>query len=440
MRKNGHATGSGGNSATGRLMILCSTTGYQMRAFVETAREMGLPLALGSDRCRVLDDPWKDEALPLRFEDPEASAQAIVEYARSNALQGIVALGDRPAPVAARACAALGLPFHSPSAADVCRDKYLSRERLRAAGLNIPAFERFTINSDPREIVRGGGPRVGFPCVLKPLALSASRGVIRADNEREFIANFERIRALLLSPEVQVMREETSGYIQAEAYIEGREIAVEGVVDRGRMRLLAIFDKPDPLEGPYFEETIYVTPSRLNNDAQRRIEETLECAVAALGLFHGPFHAELRWNRRGAWPIEVAARSIGGLCSRALRFELPGRTGWLSLEQLLIELALGRDAGAVRREEAAAGVMMIPVEREGVYEGAEGLEAARSTPGVEDIVITVAPKQHLTPLPAGGCYLGFIFARGRSPEDVEDALRAAHRQLRFEMTPALPVV
>ncbi len=421
-------------------MILCSTTSYQMRAFVETAREMGLPLALGSDRCHVLDDPWKDEALPLRFEDPEDSARAIVEYARSNPLQGMVALGDRPAPVAARAAAALGLPFHSPSAADVCRDKYLSRERLRAAGLNIPAFERFPIDADPREIVRGGGPRVGFPCVLKPLALSASRGVIRADNEREFIANFERIRALLLSPEVQVMREETSGYIQAEAYIEGREIAVEGVVDRGRMRLLAIFDKPDPLEGPYFEETIYVTPSRLNNAAQRRIEETLECAVAALGLFHGPFHAELRWNPRGAWPIEVAARSIGGLCSRALRFELPGRTGWVSLEQLLIELALGRDAGAVRREEAAAGVMMIPVEREGVYEGAEGLESARSTPGVEDIVITVAPKQRLTPLPAGGCYLGFIFARGRSPEDVEDALRAAHRQLRFEMTPALPVV
>ena len=421
-------------------MILCSTTGYQTRAFVEAARAMELSLALGSDRCHVLDDPWKDEALPLRFEDPEGSAQAIVKYAQSNPLRGMVALGDRPAPAAARACAVLGLPFHPPAAADTCRDKYLSRERLRAAGLNIPDFERYPIDSDPREILLSGAPGVGFPCVLKPLALSASRGVIRADNEQEFIASFDRIRALLRSPEVQVMREKASDYLQAEAYVEGREIAVEGAVDRGRMRLLAIFDKPDPLEGPYFEETIYVTPSRLTAAAQGEIEKTLERAIAALGLFHGPFHAELRWDGRCAWPIEVAARSIGGLCSRVLRFVFQGRAGCVSLERLLIDLALGRDIGAVQREEGASGVMMIPVKREGIYEGVQGLEAAQHTTSVEDIVITAAPKQHLAPLPEGGCYLGFIFARDHSPEAVEAALRAAHSLLRFEMTPTLPVV
>lgn len=421
-------------------MILCSTTGYQTRAFVEAAREMGLSLAFGSDRCHVLDDPWRDEALPLRFEDPEDSARAIVEYARSNPLRGMVALGDRPTPVAARACAALGLPFHPPAAADACRDKYLSRERLRASGLNIPAFERYSIDSNPREIILSGGPHVGFPCVIKPLALSASRGVIRANNGQEFIAGFERIRALLCAPEVQVMREETSGYLQAEAYVEGHELAVEGIVDRGRMRLLAIFDKPDPLEGPYFEETIYVTPSRLASAAQREIEKTLARAIAALGLFHGPFHAELRWNDRSVWPLEVAARSIGGLCSKALRFAFPGRPGAVSLEQLLIELALGGNVEKAQREEMASGVMMIPVEREGVYKGVEGLEAARSIAGIEDIVITAARKQHLMPLPEGGCYLGFIFARGRSPGNVENALRMAHRQLRFEMAPTLPVV
>ncbi len=401
---------------------------------------MGFPPALGSDRCHVLDDPWKDQALPLHFEDPEGSARVIAAYARSNPLRGMVALGDRPAPTAARACRLLGLPFHPPAAADACRDKYASRERLRKAGLNIPAFERFPISADPREITGSGGPGVGFPCVLKPLALSASRGVIRADNAKEFIASFERIRALLRLPEVQVMREETSGYLQAEAYIEGREVAVEGVVDRGRMKILAIFDKPNPLEGPYFEETIYVTPSRLANAAQREIEETLHRAIAALGLFHGPFHAELRWNERGAWPLEVAARSIGGLCSRALRFTVPGGADSISLEQLLIELALGHDVTGVRREETASGVMMIPVEREGIYEGVEGLEAARRTPDVEDLIITVAPKQSLTPLPEGGCYLGFIFARGRSAENVENALRAAHRQLHFGLAAALPVV
>ena len=424
----------------GRLMILCSTTGYQTRAFVEAAREMGLPVALGSDRCHVLDDPWRNAALPLHFEDPEGAARIIIEYAGSNALQGMVALGDRTAPSAARACVALGLPFHPPAAADACRDKYLSRERLRAAGLNVPAFERYPIDSDPRVIVHGGGPRAGFPCVLKPLALSASRGVIRANDEREFVAGFERIGALLRTPEVQVMREKTSGYLQAEAYVEGQEIAAEGVVDRGRMRLLAIFDKPDPLEGPYFEETIYVTPSRLPDAAQREVKETLVQAIAALGLFHGPFHAELRLNRRGVWPLEVAARSIGGLCSKALRFSIPGQSGCVSLEHLLIRLALGGNAGNVQREQASAGVMMIPVEREGVYEGLQGLDAARRTPGVEDIVITAAPKQHLVPLPEGGCYVGFIFARGHSPEYVEAALRAARSKMHFEMASTLTVV
>ncbi|MGH9354858.1 MAG: ATP-grasp domain-containing protein [Terriglobia bacterium] len=424
----------------GRLMILCSTTGYQTRAFVEAAREMGLPVALGSDRCHVLDDPWRNAALPLRFESPEDAAQTIVEYARANPLQGIVALGDRTAPSAARASAALGLPFHPPAAADVCRDKYLSRRRLRAAGLNVPSFERYPIDSDPRAIIRDGGPQGGFPCVLKPLALSASRGVIRANDEREFVTSFERIRALLRTPEVQVMREETSGYLQVEAYVDGQEIAAEGVVDRGRVKLLAMFDKPDPLDGPYFEETIYVTPSRLHGAVQREVEQTLVQAIAALGLFHGPFHAELRLNHRGVWPLEVAARSIGGLCAKALRFSLPGQPGHVSLEHLLIRLALGGDALNVQREEAAAGVMMIPVEREGVYEGLKGLDEARRTPGVEDIVITAVPKQHLVPLPEGGCYVGFIFAHGRSPECVEAALRAGRREMHFQMASTLTVI
>ncbi len=421
-------------------MILCSTTGFQTRAFAAAARAMGLEVALGSDRCHVLEDPWQDGALPLRFENPEGSARAIVEYARSHPLAGIVALGDRTAPAAARACATLGLPFHSPAATDAARDKYLSRERLRAAGLNIPAFDRYELACNPRDIIGEGGPSVGFPCVLKPVALSASRGVIRTNNPKEFVAAFERIVALLSSPDVQVLREKTSGYLQAEAYIEGSEIAVEGLVEQGQMKILAVFDKPDPLEGPFFEETIYVTPSRLPAAKQRDIEETLNRAITALGFFHGPFHAELRLNRRGVWPLEVAARAIGGLCSRALRFSLPGHAATVSLERLLIELALGRQVSEARREEAAAGVMMIPVEKAGIYEETDGVEKARRTPGVEDVVITVIPKQRLTPLPEGSCYLGFIFARDESPVRVERTLRAARRRLAFRITPALPVI
>jgi biotin carboxylase len=423
-----------------RLLILATTTGYQTQAFVEAAAGMGLAVAFGTDRCHVLEDPWRDGALPLRFEDPEASASLIVEYARSNPLEAIVALGDRPTPTAARACHALGLLHHPPDAADTCRDKYQSRERLRAAGLNVPAFTRLPLDADAVALAASQAGGVALPCVLKPLALSASRGVIRADDPEQFIRAFERIRALLRSPDVQVMREEVSSFIQMEAYIPGQEIAVEGLVDRGQLHILAIFDKPDPLVGPFFEETIYVTPSRLEQDAQAEVVRALEEAAQALGLYHGPIHAELRINSQGVWVLEVAARPIGGLCSRALRFCSEGLGAELSLEEVVIRLALGETVQAIRREAAASGVMMIPIPEAGIYEDVEGVEEALKTPGVEDIRITAKPGQKLLPLPEGASYLGFIFARGESPEFVESALRGAHGRLRLRMQPLLPVV
>src|SRR2546427_4023005 len=228
-----------------RVLILCTTTGYQTRAFVEAAQKIGLDVVFGTDRCHVLEDPWRDGALPLRFEDPEKSAAQIVEYARSNPIDAVVSLGDRPTPTAARACRALERLHHPPGAVDACRDKYLSRERLRAAGLSVPAFVRCPLDRDPPELLAFSAPPIGFPCVLKPLALSASRGVIRADNAEQFANAFQRIKALLLRPEVRVMREATSDFIQVEAYVEGTEVAVEGVMDRGRMTVVAIFDKPD---------------------------------------------------------------------------------------------------------------------------------------------------------------------------------------------------
>lgn len=418
-----------------RVMILCATTGYQTRAYAEAAASMGLEVVFGSDRCHVLDDPWRDGALPLHFEDPQASARQIVDYARLRPLDAIVPLGDRTVPSAARACQMLGLNSHPPEAADFCRDKFRSRERLRDCGLNIPPFARYALNEDPRRITGAE-----FPCVLKPLSLSGSRGVIRANNAGEFVRNFERIRALLRSPDVQVMREETAGHIQVEGYIEGAEIAAEGFVDRGAMTLLAIFDKPDPLEGPYFEETIYVTPSRLPDETQKQVAHAVSRAIKALGLFHGPFHAELRVNSKGVWPLEVAARSIGGLCARALRFSSPTLGVDIPLEKLVIALALGWDVQPVLRENQAAGVMMIPIEKGGVYQGIQGLEEARATPGVEDVMITAKPSMRLIPFPEGCSYPGFIFARGPTPEFVESALRRAHHKLRFVTTPDLPVI
>ncbi|PYV10499.1 MAG: carboxylate--amine ligase [Acidobacteria bacterium] len=423
-----------------RLLVLCTTTGYQTRAFVEAAKKIGLSVIFGTDRCRILEDPWRDGALPLRFENPEESARRIVDYARSSPVDAIVALGDRPTPTAARACRALKLHYHPPEAADACRDKSLFRERLSAARVNAPSFLRFHIDADPRELLPLVSERVGFPCVLKPLALSASRGVIRADDADQFIGAFGRIEQLLRSPEVRVMREDTSDFIQAEAYVEGDEVAVEGLMERGELRVLAIFDKPEPLVGPFFEETIYVTPSRLKPEIQSQVVETLGRAARALGLHHGPLHAEVRINSDGVWVLEVAARPIGGLCSRALRFSLAGVSGDLSLEELLIRLALGEDVRKARREEPASGVMMIPIPAAGAFQGVEGVEEARRIPGVEEIHITVKPNEKLVPLPEGASYLGFIFARGPSPGFVEEALRAAHRKMKFTVGPELPVI
>ncbi len=423
-----------------RLLLLTTTTGYQTREFVRAAEKMGLKVVFGSDRCHRLDDPWQDGALPLKFEKPDDAARKIVEYARANPVHAIVPLGDSAPPVAARACRELKLPSHPPEAADVCRDKYLSRDQLRRAGLSVPAFTRFPLDADPRTIDCAGSTPVRFPCVLKPVALSASRGVIRADDRQQFVTAFERIRALLRSPEVRVLRQATSDFIQIESYVDGVEVAVEGLVDRGELRALAVFDKPDPLTGPYFEETIYVTPSRLSAEVQAQLLQTLACAVRALGLRHGPLHAELRVNSQGIWLMEVAARSIGGLCARALRFcsDAPGDS--ISLEELIIRLALGEDIHTFRRERSASGVMMIPVPEAGILREVQGIEQAQETPGIEEIVMTAKPGQNLVPLPEGSSYPGFIFARGERPEFVEQALRAAHQKLHFVLAPALPVI
>ncbi len=427
-------------SKSRRLMLLTTTTGYQTQAFVEAAERLGVSVVFGTDRCHVLEDPWRDGALPLRFENPEASAAEVGRYAGKNPLAAIVALGDRAAPTAARACRALGLPFHPPETADICRDKFRSRPCLREAGLRVPGFIRLPLDADLTEAASAAAWRLGFPCVVKPLALSASRGVIRANDMAQFLVAFDRLSRLLHNPDIQVLREETSRFIQAETYIEGREFAVEGLVDRGRMRIFAIFDKPDALIGPFFEETIYVTPSNLEANLQAEIAQVLERAVSALGLHHGPFHAELRLNAQGIWILEVAARSIGGLCARALRFVSPGRAESISLEELIVRLALGDDISGFRREDRAAGVMMIPIPGTGIYQEVQGIEQARETPGVEDIIITVKPGERLVPLPEGSSYPGFIFARADSPQAVEQALRGAHQKLRFVVSPVLAVI
>ena len=408
-----------------RILIVAATTGYQTRRFADAARRLGMEVALATDRCHVLEDPWGDRAIPVRFDDPYSAVETI---AQAGPFDGIMAVADRQAFLAAIMAEKLGLTYNSPAAVEAARNKFLMRQRFLTAGMPVPRFFRMETKEDPGEAA-GNTP---YPCVLKPLELSASRGVIRADNPAEFRAAFHRIKALLARPEIQVLREAHNRYIQVESFIGGQEYALEGVLTAGRLKTLAVFEKPDPLNGPFFEETIYLTPPRAPQPA---LVPAIEKAICAMGLTHGPIHAELRVDGSEASVLEVAARPIGGLCAKALRFD-----GGMPLEELLLRHAVGEDLSQLEREECASGVMMIPIGREGVYEGVEGLDSALEIGGVGEIEITAKAGQTLEPLPEGASYLGFIFARGKTPEDVERSLRSAHATLRFQIAAKLPVI
>lgn len=421
-----------------RVLVLATTTGYQTRAFGEAAERLGVELVFATDRCHMIEDPWQDAAIPIRFYDEAASVEAILEIAHSTAIDGLLVVGDRPTVIAARVAEALGLPGHPPEAAAVARNKRLFRERLRETGLPAPSFVVASVDAAPRALVRD----VSFPAVLKPVALSGSRGVMRVDSAAELRSAFERLRALVDAPDVRAERDPAHRVVLVEDFIPGREFAIEGVLEHGVLHVLALFDKPDPLDGPFFEETIYVTPSREDAVVQEQIRAAVANACRAAGLLHGPVHAECRVNERGVYVLEVAARPIGGLCARALRFHRAATAdqGTIGLEELLLRHALGESVAGWRREAAASGVMMIPIPRRGIFRGADRVEEARQVAGVDDIRITAKPDQLLVPLPEGASYLGFIFAHGLSAADADRTLRAAHARLCFAIEPELQVV
>jgi biotin carboxylase len=418
------------------VLLLATTTGYQVRAFGEAAERLDVKVTFATDRCHLLDDPWRDGAIPIRFHEEDPSVDAIVQGAATRPLDGILAVGDRPTVIAARVAERLGLAGHPVHGARAARDKQTTRERLRAAGLPVPWFEPLSIASTPPDQLAS---RVHYPCVIKPVSLSGSRGVMRADSADELVAAWHRLAALMRQPDVRAERDPAHDRVLVEGFIPGRELAIEGLLDDGRLQVLALFDKPDPLDGPFFEETIYVAPAGLSVPEERLVIETVGRAAAAIGLRHGPIHAECRVNERGVFVLEVAARPIGGLCARALRFvRQDGTTG--SLEELLLRHALGEPAAGWSRESRASAVMMIPIPAPGVYRGVSGLDAASVVDGVDEVTITAKPDQVLVPLPEGASYLGFIFAHGESNGLAVAALRQAHRALQFAVEPQLRVV
>ena len=408
-----------------RILLLLPTKTYRAEAFLSAASQLGVTVAIGSDQPQTLSELSPRKSFVINFSKPEKATEEIVAFAETHPIDAIVGVDDDTTVLVSMAAKALSLPHNSVESARTTRSKYQMRKVLAAAGVPSPHFELVSISADPKEIAS----HVNFPCVLKPLSLSASRGVIRANDPEEFTKAFRRIVSILGSPDVKARKDARSQQILVEDFIPGVEVALEGILIRGRLKVLAIFDKPDPLDGPFFEETLYITPSRLPIDVQENIISCTARTADALGLREGPVHAELRVNDDGAWIIEIAARSIGGLCARTLRFG----TG-ISLEELIIRHAIGMEVESLQREQQPAGVMMIPIPRAGILREVRGKTDAGQVSGIEEITISIPIGQEVLPLPEGARYLGFIFARGNTPESVEASLQEAHRRLEFVIT------
>ncbi|HWE22577.1 MAG TPA: ATP-grasp domain-containing protein [Myxococcales bacterium] len=405
--------------------ILLPQSNYRGDDLLGAAEKLGLDVVVASDRCHMLAKDWTEGSLPLDFTDPDGAARALAEAVRPREPKAVLGTDDQTAVIAAKAARLLGLPHDAPEAVEAARNKRLSRERLRAGGVPVPWFRTLDLgDSVPSD--------VPFPCVVKPLVLSASRGVIRADDAASLRAAIDRVARLLRSPQVAVRRDPELGRVLIEEFLSGEEVALEGLLTDGELTILALFDKPDPLDGPYFEETLYVTPSRHSRATQEAVARMVSAGAAALGLRHGPVHAELRLTPAGPRILEIAARSIGGLCGRALRFGVG-----ITLEELILRHALGR-AGDLARERAAAGVLMLPIRRSGVLREVRGVEAAKRVPGISDVVVTAHLDEELVALPEGASYLGFAFARGETPNQVEFALRRAGALIEAVVDPKLP--
>ncbi len=411
-----------------RIILLTSSLSYRAEPFLEAARKLGLDVTQGIDMPQPLAAYWH-ATLPIDFKEPQHAAQDIFNFAAHDPVQAIIPVDDGATVIAALACDLLDLSHNSPDAAYAARNKARMRELLSLAGVPSPTFKVFRIDDDPCALA----VQVKYPCVVKPLMLSASQGVIRANNADEFVKAFRRTSYIVRATGSDADESSDHSHVLVEDFIPGFEVALEGILSQGHLKVLALFDKPDPLDGPFFEETIYVTPSRLSDAVQQAIADCTVRACKALGLREGPIHAELRVNEQSPWVVEVAGRSIGGLCSKTLRFDTEG----LSLEELILRQAVGMEIDSLLRERSASGVMMIPIPGAGILKKVEGIEAAQQVRGVTEIEITIKPDNRVTPLPEGNSYLGFIFARGESAIEVEAALREAHRRLRFTIVPEL---
>ena len=407
-----------------RVLLLLPTTTYRARDFLDAAARLRLDVTVGTEETSAVEGLNPQGLLTLDFRDPADCVRRVEDFARAHPVDAAIGVDEETSVAAAAIAARLGLPANPPGAAVAAWHKGTLRRRLAARGVPQPGFRLFSRDGAAGQAAAA----VSYPCVLKPTFLAGSRGVIRVDDPGEFVAAWERIGRILDLPDVARRGGKLCREILVEEFVPGREFSLEGLLVGGRLSVLALFDKPDPLDGPFFEETIYVTPSRRPAAEQSALRDLVAEGARALELSEGPIHAEARWGPSGPRLIEIAARSIGGLCSRTLVFG----TG-MSLEDIILRSALRLPVETLEREKAAAGVLMIPIPKAGVLEAVGGLDRARAVPGIVDAVVSAHVGQRLVPLPEGSRYLGFVFSRAERPEDAEVALREAHRRLEFRI-------
>jgi len=409
-----------------RILLLLPTTSYRNSDFLAAAEALKIEIIGAADYCHQLAPHWGLTAImSVHFDMPEQAAQTILQ-ALACRPDAVLAVDDHGLELAALLNERLGLSGNRPEAVRRLRDKLEFRKLLNAHGYNCPEFHHLQDGADPAGLI----PSLRFPVVVKARRLSASRGIIRADHAQQYLQAAIRVRAI----QSKADRDAAGLGLVIESFVPGMEYALEGVLQNGRLKTLALFDKPDPLDGPYFEETLYVTPSRLAQETQKQIEHTVQDACRLAGLATGPVHAEMRLNGSGVWLLEIAARSIGGLCGRVLRHALG-----MSIEELILRQAMGESLPAFRGETSVA-VMMIPIPRRGIYQGVRNLDLARKSPGITDIRITAEIGQIILPPPEGASYLGFIFARGANSMEAESVIRSAHRLLQFDIQPEFQVI
>jgi biotin carboxylase len=405
-----------------RVLVLLPSSTYRARDVLRAAQALDVEVVIGTEQAQVLETQTADTTITLPFGDPEAAACCAARLHARRPLDGVAGLDDETTLAAATIAAKLGLPGNPVEAVAACGSKLRMRKVMAAAGLRGPGFAVV-----PLQDIESHARVAPYPCVLKPTFLSASRGVIRANDSTEFIEAGRRIGKILADPTLRQRGGTEAELILVEDYLEGDEIAFEGLLIEGHLKTIAIFDKPEPLVGPFFEETLYVTPSRLADSARASVTAEVQAAVEALGLTHGPLHAELRFHDGSPTMLEIAPRPIGGLCPRVVPLTLR-----ISVEELALRASLALPVPTLEQGRSA-GVMMIPVPRAGTLRRVEGVDDVLGVPGVTALDIAIGLGQKVTPLPEGNRYLGFVFAAGDTAATVENALLSAHACLVFDI-------